>query len=106
METTKDAAINHSKSTKVDKTTKVKRSSTQDSILEEKEIQASKLPQETDTACETIKDDDKNHSKATKDNEAKEVKRRGEYRTKAKAGNTDKVPPQLLVITNDKYLLS
>lgn len=103
METTKDAAINHSKSTKVDKTTKVKRSSTQDSILEEKEIQASKLPQETDTACETIKDDDKNHSKATKDNEAKEVKRRGEYRTKAKAGNTDKVPPHLLVISNDKY---
>ena len=64
---------------------------------------ASKLPQETDTACETIKDDDKNHSKATKDDEAKEVKRRGAYRTKAKAGNSDKVPSHLLVITNDKY---
>ena len=104
METTKDAAINHSKSTKVDKTTKVKRSSTQDSILEEKEIQASKLPQETDTACETIKDYDKNHSKATKDNEAKEVKRRGAYRTKAKAGKIDKMPDYLPVITHKDYL--
>lgn len=45
----------------------------------------------------------KKEMETTKDDEAKEVKRRGAYRTRAKAGNTDKVPSNLLVITNDKY---
>lgn len=64
---------------------------------------ASKLPRETDAVCEATNDATSNPSTATKEEEKTEVKRRGAYRTKAKAGNTDKVPPHLLVISNDKY---
>ena len=59
---------------------------------------ASKLSQDVNATTKTTKDDDSAPSKVIK-----EVKRRGAYRTKAKAGNTDKVPSDLLVITNDKY---
>lgn len=52
---------------------------------------------------ETTKDDDSTHSTAIKEEEITEKKRRGIYRTKSRAGNTDKVPSDLLVITNDKY---
>lgn len=52
---------------------------------------------------ETTKDAASNLFTETKEEEITEKKRRGNYRTKAKAGNTDKVPSDLLVITNDKY---
>ena len=103
METTKDAASNLFAATKEEVTTETKRSSTQDFISEEKEVQASKLSQDVNVATKTTKDDDSTHSTAIKEEEITEKKRRGIYRTKSKAGNTDKVPSDLLVITNDKY---
>lgn len=103
METTKDAASNLFAATKEEVTTETKRSSTQDFISEEKEVQTSKLSQDVNVATKTTKDDDSTHSTAIKEDEITEKKRRGNYRTKAKAGNTDKVPSDLLVITNDKY---
>lgn len=64
---------------------------------------ASKLSQDVNVATKTTKDDDSTHSTAIKEEEFTEKKRRGIYRTKSRAGNTDKVPSDLLVITNDKY---
>ena len=93
----------HSIAIKEDETTKVKRSSTQDFISEEKEVHASKLTQDVDATSKTTNGDNNTFSMAAKEDETAELKRRGAYRTEAKAGNTDKVPSDLLVITNDNY---
>lgn len=104
METTKDAASNLFAATKEEVTTETKRSSTQDFISEEKEVQVSQLPQETDAVCKATNDDDKNHSTAIKEEEAAKVKKREPYRIKSKAGKTNKVPSYLPVITHKDYL--
>ena len=92
-----------------------------DFIVKFNKPQTSALCQHADVVTDTTKDDDSTSSKeakeeekaqnsnsdspkATKEEEMTEIKRRGAYRTKAKAGNTDKVPSKLIVITNDKYL--
>ncbi len=67
---------------------------------------ASKMPQEAEAVSETTKDDTSTPSKPAKEDEKTEVKRRGAYRTKAKAGNTDKVPDYLPVITNKDYMFA
>ncbi len=93
METTKDATSNLFTETKEDEAAERKR----------KPVPASKLSQDADTATETTNVDNSTSSMVAKEDEIAEKKRRGNYRTKAKAGNTDKVPSYLPVITLKDY---
>lgn len=94
VEVTKDDDSTPSKTTKKEEKTERKR----------KPEPASKLSQEADEADETTNDDDNSSSMVAKEEEKTEVKRRGIYRTKAKAGNTDKVPSYIPVITHKDYM--
>ena len=93
METTKDATSNLFTETKEDEAAERKR----------KPVPASKLSQDADTTTETTNVDNSTSSMVAKEDEIAEKKRRGNYRTKAKAGNTDKVPSYLPVITLKDY---
>ncbi len=108
METTKDAASNLFTETKEEEITEVRRSSTQDSISEEKEVQAShlpQLPQEPDAVCKSTQDADTATETTNVDNITSSIvaKRRGPYRTKTQAGKIDKMPSYLPVITLKDY---
>lgn len=56
------------------------------------------------TETEITKDYASNSSKTAKEGKTTEIKRRGAYRTKAKTGDTNKMPPYLPVITHKDYM--